>query len=109
MNHFPGLASIHDFPDCCLLSSWDYRHEPPALSFLIIFNGRLLNILSDILTNSLSLESDVESLWWDFGGKTLPWFFIFKFLHCDLCICWSMFPFTSLSEQRSSPVTWLTI
>jgi hypothetical protein len=24
----PGLALNHDFPDLCLLSNYDYRHEP---------------------------------------------------------------------------------
>jgi hypothetical protein len=35
----------------------------------------------------LSLDSDVKLLWWKFGGKTLPVFFIFKFPCCNLCIC----------------------
>jgi hypothetical protein len=29
----PGLASNHDPPDLCLLSSQDYRHEPPACGY----------------------------------------------------------------------------
>jgi hypothetical protein len=29
-NIFRGLASNHDPPDLCLLSSWDYRYEPPV-------------------------------------------------------------------------------
>jgi hypothetical protein len=33
------------------------------------------------------LDSDVELLWWEFGGETLPWFFIFKYLCCVLHIC----------------------
>jgi hypothetical protein len=27
-NYLPELASNRDPPDFCLLSSWDYRHEP---------------------------------------------------------------------------------
>jgi hypothetical protein len=30
MNHLPGLASNHDPPDLCLLSSQDYRQQPLA-------------------------------------------------------------------------------
>jgi hypothetical protein len=29
-NYLPGLALNLDPPDLCLLSSWDYRHEPPV-------------------------------------------------------------------------------
>jgi hypothetical protein len=29
-NYLPGLALNHDPHDLCLLSSWDYRPEPPA-------------------------------------------------------------------------------
>jgi hypothetical protein len=29
-NYFPSLASNFDPPFLCLLSSWDYRHEPLA-------------------------------------------------------------------------------
>jgi hypothetical protein len=38
MNYFPKLASNHDSPDCCLLSSKDYRHEPqvPSLGYLFL-------------------------------------------------------------------------
>jgi hypothetical protein len=28
MNYLPGLALSHEPTDLCLLSSWDYRHEP---------------------------------------------------------------------------------
>jgi hypothetical protein len=30
MNYLPELASNHDPPDLCLLSSWDYGREPLA-------------------------------------------------------------------------------
>jgi hypothetical protein len=28
VNYLPRLALNHNPPDLCLLSSWDYRHEP---------------------------------------------------------------------------------
>jgi hypothetical protein len=55
----------------------------------------------NISVNSLSLDSDVELLSWECGGKTFPWFFMFKFLHCDSHICSSKFHFTSLDKQRT--------
>jgi hypothetical protein len=30
VDYLPGLASNHDPPDLCLLSSWDFRQEPPV-------------------------------------------------------------------------------
>jgi hypothetical protein len=36
MNYLPGLASNHNPPDLCLLSSWDYRREPLAPSFICL-------------------------------------------------------------------------
>jgi hypothetical protein len=40
-NYLPWLSLNHDPPDLCLLSSQDYRHEPPAPSLLyesLLFN-----------------------------------------------------------------------
>jgi hypothetical protein len=38
VNYLPGLASNFDPPDLCLLSSYDYRHEPlaPSICLLLI-------------------------------------------------------------------------
>jgi hypothetical protein len=44
-----GLASNHNCPDACLLSSWDYRHEPPVPGDTC-----------DILENSCSVSILVE-------------------------------------------------
>jgi hypothetical protein len=32
-----GLASNYHPPDLCLLSSWDYRHEPLTPSLFLLF------------------------------------------------------------------------
>jgi hypothetical protein len=42
-NYFPGLASNWDPPDLCLLSSYDYRHEPSMPGFYYAY--RLLSFL----------------------------------------------------------------
>jgi hypothetical protein len=40
----PGLASNHDPPDLCLLSSWDDRCETPASSPPLFFLKKLFNV-----------------------------------------------------------------
>jgi hypothetical protein len=37
INYLPRLASNHDPPDLCLLSSWDCRSEPPVPGCYIVF------------------------------------------------------------------------
>jgi hypothetical protein len=41
-NYLPGLALNLDPPDLCLLSSWDYRREPPAPSSTFPLNFSLV-------------------------------------------------------------------
>jgi hypothetical protein len=36
LNYLPELASNHDSPDLCLLSSWDYRREARMPGFTLI-------------------------------------------------------------------------
>jgi hypothetical protein len=36
-NYLPGLAFNLDPSDLCLLSSWDYRREPPVPGFIYSF------------------------------------------------------------------------
>jgi hypothetical protein len=43
LNYLPGLASNCDPPDLCLLSSWDYRHEPLAPSSSSLFLNEYIN------------------------------------------------------------------
>jgi hypothetical protein len=71
MNYFPGLASNHDPPDLCLLSSEEYRRETlaPALFFFIL--GETLTsrtVLPDLSTllqqwflHTLSEEQQAKS------------------------------------------------
>jgi hypothetical protein len=39
-HYLPGLASNYEPPDFCLLSSWDYRHEPPVPGYIVLFSGK---------------------------------------------------------------------
>jgi hypothetical protein len=60
-----------------LCRSWIDFQIHILFEFSYNFNSRLLNSLSDILANSMSLDSNVELLGWEFGGETLLWFFMF--------------------------------
>jgi hypothetical protein len=35
---FLGMASKCDPPDCCLLSRWESRHEPPSMIHRLLFS-----------------------------------------------------------------------
>jgi hypothetical protein len=49
MNYLPGLASNHDL---CLLSSQDYRHEPPVPNWTVHFH----------MVNKAGIDSVAECL-----------------------------------------------
>jgi hypothetical protein len=61
MNYLPGLASNHDPPDFCLLSSWDYRCEPLAPGLALNSWSSCLSLpsagISDHLTQLLPHSS----------------------------------------------------
>jgi hypothetical protein len=44
MNYLPRLASNYDPPDLCLMSSYDFRCEPPVLSLTFFFFFAVLGL-----------------------------------------------------------------
>jgi hypothetical protein len=62
MNYLSGLASNHDPPDFCLLSSLDYRCEPPVpflrmpLGQTLGVVGGLCNVFGDCRAEALNVS-----------------------------------------------------
>jgi hypothetical protein len=56
----PGLALNHDPPNLCILSSWDYRHEPqePGSTLLLIHTDKLKIHLR--VRKTVSLEKNIR-------------------------------------------------
>jgi hypothetical protein len=66
MNYLPVLASNHDCPDLCLLSSYDYRCEPLVLpAFLLLLYWGLNPGSSYILGKYSATELHPQSLAWN--------------------------------------------
>jgi hypothetical protein len=64
----PGLASNHDPPDLCLLSSQDYRREPLVPGHVLIFSYYIFTmdlVLYPLLVMFLLLSLSFCSwVWW---------------------------------------------
>jgi hypothetical protein len=43
MNYLHGQTSNRDPPDLCILSSWDYRHEPPVSNYALFLRQGVAN------------------------------------------------------------------
>jgi hypothetical protein len=48
-NYLSRLALNRDPPDLCLLSSWDYRCEPPALGCFLVFDSGVPNPIDSLI------------------------------------------------------------
>jgi hypothetical protein len=55
-----GQTSNRDPPDLCILSSWDYRHEPPALG-CTSFEKCLFSLFAPLLVFTYSFDVPVLS------------------------------------------------
>jgi hypothetical protein len=64
VDYLPGLALNCNPPDLCLLSSWDYSHEPPApfqffcFEVVLLWAGGVAQVVECLSSKSEALSSN---------------------------------------------------